>query len=181
MKYAEVAARYAKALFALTKENGNQDDCYAQLKFLSEAIEQDSEIMNFLTSPLVPNENKEKIFNEGLNGKFSGETKSFLLLLAKKGRVQLIPQIVLAFQDLIDEDNGVTRGTVRAAAPLAEQERKTLEEAVSRHTGKQVILTFKEDKTLIGGVVAQVGSYTFDDSITSHLTRLNEELNRRAQ
>jgi F-type H+-transporting ATPase subunit delta len=181
MRYSEVAARYAKALFLLAKDSGNQEETYSQLQYLAEAIEIDPEIMSFLTSPLVPKENKEKVFKEGLNGKFSGETKSFLLLLAKKGRVQLIPDIVKAFQAIIDSENGVTRGTVRSASPMTEQERRKIEETVSKYTAKRVILTFKEDKSLIGGLVAEVGSYTFDDSLTSHLTRLNEELNRRAQ
>ena len=180
MKYSEVAQRYAKALFLLAKENGSTDETHDQLKFLSEAIEKDSEILEFLTSPLVSKDKKEKVFTDGLNGQFSGETKSFLLLLAQKGRVQLIPEIVLAFQTLIDESNEVTRGTVRSAAPLANTELEKIKETVSKITNKKVILTYKEDKSLIGGLVAEVGGFTFDDSLTSHMTRLNEELNRRA-
>lgn len=181
MRYSEVAARYAKALFMLANETSSQNDTYSQLQFLSDAMEKDPEIMTFLTSPLVTNESKESVFKDGLNGKFSAETKSFLLLLAKKGRVELIPEIVLAFQSLIDESNGVTRGTVKSPVPLNQDEQKKIEETVGKYTGKQVILTFQEDKSIIGGLVAEVGSYTFDDSLTSHLTRLNEELNRRAQ
>jgi F-type H+-transporting ATPase subunit delta len=45
---------------------------------------------------------------------------------------------------------------------------------------KKIILTYKEDPTLLGGVVAQVGGWTFDDSIETHLIKMNEELNRRA-
>lgn len=181
MKYSEVASRYAKALFLLATENKSENETYSQLQFLADAVEKDPEIMNFLTSPLVTNESKESVFKEGLNGKFSGETKSFLLLLAKKGRVELIPEIALAFQSLIDAANGVTRGIVKSPVALSNEEQQSIEKTVSRYTGKKVILTYEEDKSLIGGLVAEVGSYTFDDSLTSHLTRLNEELNRRAQ
>ncbi len=181
MRYSEVASRYAKALFMLSKEAGSQNEIYSQLQFLADAMEKDPEIMTFLTSPLVTNENKESVFKNGLNGKFSGETKSFLLLLAKKGRVELIPEIVLAFQSLIDDANGITRGTVKSPVPLSQEEQKRIEDTVSRYTGKKVILSYEENKDIIGGLVAEVGSYTFDDSLTSHLTRLNEELNRRAQ
>lgn len=179
MRYSEVAQRYAKALFYLAKENGTANETHEQLKFLSAAIKKDQEILDFLTSPLVTKSEKEKVFTDGLNGEFSGETKNFLLLLAKKGRVHLIPEIVIAFQTLIDEANSVTRGKVRSATVLSEVELDKIKETVSKITNKKVILTFEEDKSLIGGLVAEVGSFTFDDSLTSHMARLNEELNRR--
>ena len=181
MKYSQVAIRYAKALYMLATENGSESQTYSQLQFLADAMEKDSAIMDFLTSPLIGREKKEKVFTDGLNGKFAPETKNFLLLLAKKNRVHLVPEIVIAFQALMDEKSGVTRGVVKSPSPLTAEEQKEIENKVSKYTNKQVILTFEEDKSLIGGLVAEVGSYTFDDSLTSHLTRLNEELNRRAQ
>lgn len=180
MKYSEVAQRYAKALFLLANENSSIDETHDQLKFLSEAIREDQQILQFLTSPLVSRTEKERVFTNGLNGQFSGETKNFLLLLAKKGRVQLIPDIVEAFQALIDQSNDVTRGRVRSATPISDNELEKIKQTMSKITNKKVILTYEEDKSLIGGLVAEVGSFTFDDSLTSHMTRLNEELNRRA-
>ena len=181
MRFSEVANRYAKALYLLAKENTTEEQTYQQLQFLADAIEKDAEIMTFLTSPLVASEKKEKISTEGLNGKFAPETKNFLLLLARKNRIEFIPEIVIAYQSLVDTASGVTRGLVRSATPLTDDEKKRVEDTVSKYTNKKVILSYQEDKSLIGGLVAEVGSYTFDDSLTSHLIRLNEELNRRAQ
>jgi F-type H+-transporting ATPase subunit delta len=70
---------------------------------------------------------------------------------------------------------------VRSATVLAPEERQRVEEFVGRATQKHVILTYKEDPTLLGGLVANVGSLTFDDSLSSHLKRINEQINRSVQ
>ena len=74
----------------------------------------------------------------------------------------------------------MTRGTVKSAKPLSEDAKKDLESRINKILNKKIILTYKEESTLLGGVVAQVGGWTFDDSIETHLTKLNEDLNRRA-
>ena len=104
--------------------------------------------------------------------------KNFMLLLGMKNRLSLFADIVTSYQSIADEAHGVTRGVVRSATVLAPDERKRIEELVGRATKKQVILTYKEDPSLLGGLIAEVGSFTFDDSLSSHLTRINEQLNR---
>jgi F-type H+-transporting ATPase subunit delta len=51
---------------------------------------------------------------------------------------------------------------------------------VAQVTGKKVILEYKEDASLLGGLIAEVGSLTFDDSLETQLRTMNEELKRRA-
>src|SRR4029077_20300117 len=98
-----------------------------------------------------------------------------------KNRLGIFSEIVTAFEHITDEAHGVTRGTVRSATVLAPEERKRIETLVGRATKKQVILTYKEDPSLLGGLVAEVGSFTFDDSLHAHLKRINEQLNRSVQ
>src|SRR5262249_48841149 len=98
----------------------------------------------------------------------------------RKNRLGVFKDIVGAYEQIADEAHGVMRGTVRSATVLAPEERKRIETLVSRATAKQVILTYKEDPSLLGGLVAEVGSYTFDDSLLSHLKRINEQLTRSA-
>jgi F-type H+-transporting ATPase subunit delta len=102
--------------------------------------------------------------------------KNFVFLLARKQRLDVFGDIVAVYQILADQKHGVVRGTVRSTTVLAPEERKRIEETVNRVTRKQSLLTYKEDSQLLGGMVAEVGSYTFDDSLASHLRRMNEQL-----
>lgn len=181
MKFSEISARYAKALFDFATEGGNQDKVFFDLRALADLMDQDSQIKEFLVSPLVKSDNKSTAFKEALkDAQVSDEVVNFVLLLAAKDRLALFQEVVAAYQFLSDEAHGVARGTVRSTTVLNPDQRKEIEEIVAKVIGKQVIMTYKEDPSVIGGLIAEVGSYTFDDTITSHLRRLKEDLTRRA-
>jgi F-type H+-transporting ATPase subunit delta len=182
MKHMLLATRYARALYNLAKEDNDQDTVFAQMRVVNDAIQSSTECTSFLYSPVVRPNLKVEVL-EKLVATLSVPTslKNFLLLLAKKNRLGIFKEILVAYQQITDEAHGVTRGTVRSAFVLAPEERQRIETLVSRATKKQVILTYKEDANLLGGLVAEVGSFTFDDSLTSHLQRINEQLTRSVQ
>ncbi|NJL23951.1 MAG: ATP synthase F1 subunit delta [Calothrix sp. SM1_5_4] len=166
-------------MYGLAKEKGEDDTVFEQMRAMDQAFRADEAIVEFMESPLYRPTDKVKAIEALLSKVQVTETlKSFLLLLTKKNRLPLFSEVVVAYQMIADEAHGVTRGTVRSAAVLAPEERKRIEELVSRATKKQVILTYKEDPALLGGLVAEVGSFTFDDSLISHLKRINEQLTR---
>lgn len=176
----EVARRYARAFYDLAKVAKNQDAVFAELRVLRDAMKSDKAITDFVASPLIPPDQKLAAIKGALNGKVSAEVFNGMLLLAEKNRLGSFSEIVDAFEEISDEDHGVTRGSVRSAVALSAEARKQIEETVSKVTKKKVILTFTEDPTLLGGMVAQVGGWTFDDSLETHLTRMSEDLNRRS-
>jgi uncharacterized protein YbcI len=57
---------------------------------------------------------------------------------------------------------------------------KVIKEKLEKLTGKKVVLEYHEDKSLIGGLVAQVGSFSFDDSLETQLRLMREDLKRKA-
>lgn len=179
MSNMNLASRYARALYTLAKEKNEQDGVFAQMRTLEEAFSLDPQIKDFVESPLYRPADKVKAL-ETVIGKLdiAESLKNFMLLLARKDRLPIFPDVLTAYQTIADEAHGVTRGVVRSAAVLGPEDRQRIEEFVSKATKKQVILTYTEDPSLIGGLVAEVGSFTFDDSLTSHLNRINEQLTR---
>lgn len=179
MRNTILASRYARALYNLAKEKNQQDLVFDEMRVVEEAFRGDQGVWDFLHSPMIRPTEKVKAL-EAAFAKLSvtETTRHFLLLLARKERLPIFGEVVVAYQTIADEAHGVTRGVVRSATLLGPEDRKRIEELVSKATKKQVILTYKEDPTLLGGLVAEVGSFTFDDSLTSHLNRINEQLTR---
>lgn len=181
MKVSQLAFRYAKAVYQLSSESKNQDKTLGELRALAQAFGKDFEIGEFLASPLIKPEDRERALNTALQGGgVSTEVHQLLLLLIRNGRFKVFSEVVEAFQTLTDEANGVCRGAVRSAVSLGPNERQQIETIVEKVLKKKVIMTYKVDPAIIGGLVAQVGSYTFDDSLDAHLRRMNDELKRRA-
>lgn len=171
----EVANRYAKALFEVTEEAKQSDQVLHEMRALGEALGPKGEVRSFLNSPIVSHHDKAKAL-AALKGKLSSTVDQLLSVLNEKDRLEFVAQIAEAFEALIDAKHGVTRGTVRSAATLDPEQRKSLEETVRKVTGKQVILKFEVDPSLMGGLVAKVGGWTFDDSLTTHLSTMKEGL-----
>jgi F-type H+-transporting ATPase subunit delta len=177
-RVSQVSKRYAKALFEAVS---NKEAVLNELRVLVKAFAQDPSILAFFSSHVESDSLKKQIMTKALEGKgVSNDLNQFLVLLAEKGRVSQLSDILNAFEMLVDEQNGVTRGTVRSAVKLDADAKQKIESVVSHFVKKKVILTYSEDSTLVGGVVAQVGGWTFEDTLDSHLRRLKEDLNRRA-
>ncbi len=176
----EAAHRYAKVLFEELKSSKEHESVLSELRALLPAFASDPKTTEFFASPLVSPEDKSKTAQSACQGKLSPVVLSVVMLMAEKGRIPLFDQFVQAFEQLADQEHGVTRGVVRSAKAVSKEALASLEQTVAKVTGKKVIFTFQEDQSLLGGMVAEVGGWRFDDSLSSHLKRMNEELNRRS-
>jgi F-type H+-transporting ATPase subunit delta len=180
MKNLEAAGRYAKALFNLATEKDSIDSALNELREFNKAIEKDSDLHHFFNAPVVKAEEQKAALDAFFEKKtFSEEVRGLLLLLGEKRRFSLLPAISAAFQAVVDESRGVTRGQVKSATTLFPEERQKLEATISRYTGKKAVLEYHEDKNLLGGLVANVGSFTFDDSLETQLRLMNDALTKR--
>lgn len=180
MKQALIAERYARALYELAVETNHRDKIFEELRELRNVFSGRGEIHEFFSSPAVLGQTREQIVEKATSVKgMSEEVHDLIRLLAHKDRLNLLGDIVDAYQQHNDEAHGVIRGQVESAIALGPDERKRIEEIVKKVTKKDVILTYKTNPKVIGGLVAKVGSFTFDDTIQSHLNRMKEDLKRR--
>lgn len=181
MTVSEVSTRYARALFEIAVDHKKVSQVLEQIRLVSHLCNADRDIELFFKSAIIKSDEKRKVLENSLKEKGLYEpVESFVFLLAKKGRMALLPEIAESFQELTDKANEVTRGVVHSASALKQEDRSAIENAVASYLGKKVILAYKEDPKLLGGLFARVGSFIFDDTLTTHLKRLKEELKRRA-
>jgi F-type H+-transporting ATPase subunit delta len=180
MKITEVSRRYARALMALAKQKGQHTRALEELQVIAKIFNTDANTHEYFVSPVVGPEQKKAVIQNTFNGKgLLDEVYNLLLLLAEKNRLNKFEEIVGGYEQQMDLEQNITRGSVTSAKVLTDADKKDLEGKIAKILNKKIILTYKEDPTLLGGVVAQAGGWTFDDSIETHLIKMNEELNRR--
>lgn len=178
MKNSVVAKRYARAIF------GSLNESEAQIvsKELASAyivLASDGVLKGFLTNPTISRDQKSQIVTVLADQlKMAAATKEILNLLNEKGRMLFAGDIAEELQHLRDQKDGIHRGVVRSATPLSAEIRSQIESRLKGLTGKNILMSYKEDKSLIGGLVAEVGGLTLDDSLVTHMKKLKEELNR---
>ncbi|MGC8660516.1 MAG: ATP synthase F1 subunit delta, partial [Desulfomonilaceae bacterium] len=159
------------------QSNNALDKYGSDLVALKELISQSKDFREVLISPVFTKEDKKKIASEILV-KIGADTmvKNFVNVLIDRKRIDQLNGIQSAFQSSVDEIRGITRGEVASSEPLEKADLARVTEALSKLSGKKVMVTTKVDPTLIGGLVARVGDMVFDGTIRTQLNQLKESL-----
>ena len=77
---------------------------------------------------------------------------------------------------MLDERTGILPAEIASAGEMNEAERAALAAELGKLTGKRIRMTFAVDPSLIGGVVAKVGSTLYDGSVRGSLESLERRL-----
>jgi F-type H+-transporting ATPase subunit delta len=99
-----------------------------------------------------------------------------VLLLLRRGRIDLLPQVAQEFRALYEKRAGIVRATVISAAPLAEDEQRALRERLGQMTSGRVEMTVEVDPAILGGVIVRLGDRMIDGSVRGRLERLRSRL-----
>ncbi len=173
----KASLRYAKALFALGKEDQNIQSLRSEVARLAELLAEHSDFREVLLMPLHPaDERKAVLLQVAELAELSHLLKNFTTYLIDRRRLIDFPEIAEEFSRLADQDEGLLTAKVRSASPLDEEREQRLQRALSERTGQRVRLDIELDPTLIGGAIAQVGDLVIDGSLRTQLGQLRATL-----
>jgi len=179
MKNMSVSRRYARALLILGKENDQVDLYGNELNSFSQLIAREKEFCQVIANPLYGAQRRKLILTQVLEKmNLSIVINSFLQLLFDKRRLSFIESINEFYQRLADEYKGIARAGLVSATDLSSDAVDQIRSALSKMTGKQIIIDFEQDPGLIGGVVAKIGDLVLDGSIKTQLLSMKESIKR---
>jgi F-type H+-transporting ATPase subunit delta len=168
------ALRFAEAAFAVARDLNQLDAWLAALEQAA-ALYEDHAVELFLTSPVVPPEKKRAVLAELLPN-LSAEIQRFLAILARRERLDLVPEIAVTFRRLLNEYRGIAVAQVTTAIPIDERQKSLIASRLSSRLGKRIELEPRVDPSILGGVVAQIGDNVIDGSVRGRLDRLRRAL-----
>ena len=179
MTLSAVATRYAKALADVTTSAaGLQPDvALNQLRAFEAALAASHELQNALTTPAVP-ASRKRVVVARIAGilKLSLIARNFLFVLIDHRRIALLGEILHSFELIVDERLGFARAEISSPRELTESQRGAINARLERLTGKRIRMRFAVDPSLIGGVVARIGSTVYDGSVRGQLQTLGRRL-----
>ncbi len=179
MKNMAIARRYAKALLIIAKEDGKADDYRKELNGFTDLISSQKELENAINNPIYNTDDRKKVLKTVVaKTDVSRVMASFLSLLFEKGRFGFLDNINEFYNNLADDLNGITRANLISATKLSSEATDKIKDALSRKTGKKVILDIEQDPGLIGGIITKMGDLVLDGSIKTQLHNMRESLKR---
>ena len=172
------ATRYARAaLDVATKESADLEQVARELDDFITFFRQQPALEALMLNPAVPAPRKRAAMEQITNvSGLSPMVSKLLILLADRDRLALLKDISTTYHDLLADRQNVVRAEVTSAEPLSNDRLRTIEQRLATVTGKRVSMTTKVDASIIGGVVARVGSTVYDASIATQLKKIRDRL-----
>jgi F-type H+-transporting ATPase subunit delta len=172
------AARYARALFDVgRRENADLDAIERDLAGFVGLFAQHPTLAKVLLNPAVPVPRKRAAIAElATRAAVAPMVAKLLALLAERDRLILLPDLLASYRERLLAYRNIVRAELTTAVPLAEGEAREIEQRLARATGRTVTLTTAVDPSIIGGLVAKIGSTVYDASVTRQLQKMKDRL-----
>jgi F-type H+-transporting ATPase subunit delta len=171
------AERYSLALFELSEENNLLSQIENQSSLMLNLIDQSNDFCNLIKDPTVRQEDLSKVINKIVeNNKFDTLFKNFLNFLIQKRRFFFIERILKSFIDTCSRKRGELKAELKSAKNLSSDEIMKITEVLTKNFSSKIKLNYKHDKSLIGGLVVQVGSTMVDTSIKNKLQQIENRM-----
>jgi len=148
-----------------------------QLQRFAALLKEQPDARIFLENPTMAGGRRNRMLKEISDAlSFERRLTNFINILAERNRLPALDEIIQEYQRLLDEKMGIVRARVTSAGSLDLAQQRKLADKLEQVTGKQVRMEVNVDPSLIGGVIAEVGSTVYDGSVRQQLQAFKSRL-----
>lgn len=167
---------YAAGLYALGQEEHITDELMQQLSVLEQALGQDSEYLDLLSTPALSKEERCALLDQAFRDKVHIYVLNFMKILTEKGYIRYFSGCCRAFRQQYNEDRGILPVRVVSAVALTEDQQQRLQAALCKRTGKTVSLECQVDPRVLGGIRLDYDGVRIDGTVKSGLDAMRQLL-----
>ncbi|ARD85948.1 F0F1 ATP synthase subunit delta [Rickettsia bellii] len=168
---------YAVALFDNAKSDNAQDKILEEVNLVTSIIEDNIEVKELLSSPIVNKVDKIGVINSLVkNIKISKIMQNFLLLLIKNSRTSILADIANTYSKLLYESKNIKIVQVISANKLKPTEQEWVKTNIEKELKQETKINFEIDPTIMGGIVIKYDSILQDYSIKGSLDKIAKAL-----
>ncbi len=173
-----IPRRYAKALYKLALETGETSQLYEQLKPLARGIKGLDSLKSALLDPEISDEQKGASMSRLIGAESGGSLDRFILLVIRRGRVEYLRKIALAYLELYRDENNIAKVEITTATEMPRQQIDDIVNVIRKQFGQDITLEVETaiDPSLIGGFAVKIGDLLLDASVKNELNKLRLEL-----
>jgi F-type H+-transporting ATPase subunit delta len=171
------ADRYSLALYELASDDQVLESIESQSSSILNLILTNKDFSNLIKDPTNNQEDLLKIINSiSEKNKFENLLKNFLSFLVIKKRLFYLEQILKSFIETCSKKRGELKAELRSAKELSSDEISKITNELTENFKSKIKLNYKHDKSLIGGLIVQVGSTMVDTSIKNKLQQIENRM-----
>lgn len=175
LKNLKPAKRYSGALLEC---GGNNSDILKDLEFLTDTVQGNDELKDFLENPVISKQDKKDVLFKVFNGRVAEYVLNFLSLLADENRLEILDDILISFKNGINEAENTVIAYITSAVELNMAQKDTLVLKLKNKTGRKIIPDFKVDSRILGGMIIKINDTVIDLSLKKRIDNLNNIIER---
>lgn len=172
-----ISRPYAEAAFSYAKEKKTLAE-WSYLLQLMAAVVKDAAVTALVDDPSGPREKIVEIVSDICADNIDETGVNFIRLLLENGRLLLMPDISVLFDQLKADADGSLEAKVTSAYALTQSQSKAIASGLTKKLGRDVSVVSEVDKSLVGGVVIRAGDLIIDGSVSGYLRELSSQLNQ---
>jgi F-type H+-transporting ATPase subunit delta len=170
-----ISVRYARALLKGATDSKIEDTVYQEMMQLAQSYINVPQLKQAIDNPMLSAENKKKLLITAASGdSLSVLTKTFIGLVIKEGRENMIQFMANSYVTLYRKQKNVIRGKLTTAVAVAPETEQKMRQMVESRTQGTVEFESEVNPDIVGGFILDYDTYRMDASVK---TRLNTILN----
>lgn len=177
MEDGTLEGRYATALFMAS--SGKLEAVYNDLTTLRDMMTESKEFKLMVETPGIEPEKKVAAL-EAICKKAGTDAAvvNFLKVLVENKRMHLLARMIDLFENFYRAEKGLILCQVTSAEKLTSAQEKAVKTAMQKRAekGATLIMEYKINPALLGGLVVKMGEAVLDQSISTRLERLQTQL-----
>ena len=170
-----IARPYAIAAYQQAKQEGQLSE-WSEMLALLVLVVTDSTLAGLIVHPKVDRQQLTALVLDVCGDSLTKSGKNFVSIVVENGRLGVMPQIAVHFEQERARSEGRSQVYVETAYELSEAQRETISKAMAERLGRDVDLEVSLDETLIGGVVIRSGDMVIDASLRGRFNQLVQSL-----
>jgi len=176
MEKLTVGLVYGQALFDAAKESGKTRKIGEEYKAVSRVFSENPDLKKLLDLPTVTAKTQKSVAGKVFGGRVSDEMLAFICILIEKRRMSAWDGIGKAYEKLVWDSEGYTKGVLYSVIPVGKDRLKAFEQKTAQTTGKRVKLENRIDKTIIGGAKIYIDGKLIDASLKARLENMKQRI-----
>ncbi len=170
-----IATRYANALLEASEEKNTFVSVAKDMELIFNTFDASKELRVAISNPILTEEKKIEILHEIFSGKVGKDSLDFLFFIIKKGRNEVLFDILKRFIELKDEKLNIVKVLITSAFELDEKQKAEIKRKLAEYLKKDVRMQYKVNPSLIGGFTVRVGDTVLDASVVHQLELLRDK------
>ena len=170
-----VARPYAKAAFEYARDHKALEAWSGQLASAKQVAADADFDAKVVSNPKLSHDQKTALLLE-VCGELDESLCNFIRTVGSRGRLAALPAIAEQFEVLRAEEEKRVDVTIVSAFDLDAAQQDKLATALKKRLNREISITTRVDRALMGGVILRAGDTVIDGSVRGRLNRLQEAL-----